>query len=882
MKEKRPTPEELLSRSEVTSTADRGTLKIYLGAAPGVGKTYAMLHDALEKRKNNLDVVIGIVESHGRKDIEELIKHFEVLPRQLVKYRGTTCSEFSVDLALTRHPGLILIDEMAHSNPPGLRHAKRWQDIKEFLDRGIDVYTTLNVQHIESLKDDVAQIIHAPIQETVPDSMIEMANTIVLVDLPPEELLKRLKDGKVYFPAQAELAIEHFFRKGNLIALRELALLTTAERVSSDVLLYRQQEGIHEIWPTKDKILVCVGPRPEAQKLIRAAKRMATSLQAEWVAIYVEAPSGASRSVDKRSALQNLKLAELLGAVTHVLTGIDIVQEVMAFARAQNITQIMIQKYPSTWWRFKRFRLVDEILRHSGEIDVYIMNGVRVGKCFNKQPSPSSSKERAWKSYSLAMVILTLATFINIVFYPYLSASSLVMVYLLSVTIIARLGDLSLSIVSSFLSVAIYDFLFVQPYYGVSNSDLENFFTLLVMLMVAEIISYLTIVTRRQAESARTVQHQTTALYTLSRQLTKTRGVDKLVKFGASYISEVFNCDVIVLLPKKNQLEAYDVTGSKYILPPKEASIALWVYEMGQSAGLGTDTLAFSDALFLPLLTADSVVGVMKIKPKSQQLLSPEQAELLDSCVNQVALALEVDRLHEQSTRRELKIKTERARKTLLEAISNDLHSHLKMIQNALQPLKKVPLAEVQGIERGIDFEIERLKKFDHNIIQIIQLESPHLVLTKTKASIKTIISSAIKKSTLFLCDRKVHLHIPEKLPGLFVNRKLIVEVLCHLIDNAVKFTPSNTPVTISVLWKKSKIIVSVEDKGPGVELEERDKLFETFYQGKKIMTVRGLGLGLAICHRVILQHGGNIWVENMTSRGAAFHFSLPCSLSNT
>ncbi|MCX7116545.1 MAG: sensor histidine kinase KdpD, partial [Legionellales bacterium] len=332
----RLSPDELLQRTEDEERKKRrGKLKIYLGAAPGVGKTYAMLHDAIEKREEGLDVIIGIVESHGRHDIEEMLKKIESIPRQSISYRNKICLEFDLDVALKRHPGLILIDEMAHSNPPGLRHEKRWQDIKEFLDRGIDVYTTLNVQHIESLKDDVAQIIQAPIQETVPDSMIEMASTIAVVDLPPEDLLKRLQDGKIYIPKQAELATEHFFRKGNLIALRELALRITAERVGTDVLLYRQSEGITRIWPTRGKILVCVGPRRESLKLIRAAKRMVTGLQADWLAIYVDTPQNQTTTANRNTAIQNLRLAEQLGAEAHVVTGYDIVKEVMDFAREQ-------------------------------------------------------------------------------------------------------------------------------------------------------------------------------------------------------------------------------------------------------------------------------------------------------------------------------------------------------------------------------------------------------------------------------------------------------------------------------------------------------------------------------------------------------------------
>ena len=377
MPEQRLNPEKLLQLVQDEANKEkRGKLKIYLGAAPGVGKTHTMLHDALPEREKGLDVVIGVVESHGREEINEMLKEFEILPKQIVDYKGIKLQEFDLDAGLSRSPGLMLIDEMAHTNAPNLRHTKRWQDIKEILDRGIDVYTTLNVQHIESLSDSVSKIIYAPIKETVPDSMIEMANTIELIDIPPEELLKRLQEGKVYIPEQANLATEHFFRKGNLIALRELALRVTAEWVDVKVLLYRQDKGIKEIWPTKDKILVCVGPNHESLKLIRAAKRLATGLQAKWIAVYIDTPQLQSSAKKRSNAIQNLRLAEQLGAETHILSGVEIVKEVMIFAREQNVTQIMIWKYIHTRWIdwFKR-SLADEIVRYSGEIDVYIMTG---------------------------------------------------------------------------------------------------------------------------------------------------------------------------------------------------------------------------------------------------------------------------------------------------------------------------------------------------------------------------------------------------------------------------------------------------------------------------------------------------------------------------
>lgn len=871
----RPSPEQLLQRSQDEELRQRrGKLKIYLGAAPGVGKTYTMLHDALARRTEDLDVVIGVAESHGREDIDELLTKFEILPRQKVRYRGTVFSEFDLEAALQRNPGLILIDEMAHSNAPRLRHEKRWQDIKELLDRGIDVYTTLNVQHIESLKDDVAQIIEAPIRETVPDSMIELANTIELVDLPPEELLKRLQEGKIYIPKQAQLATEHFFRKGNLIALRELALRVTAERVGTDVLLYRQNEGIKQIWPTRDKLLVCVGSRPDSLKLIRAAKRIVSSLQGEWLAVYVDSPRLKASTSVRNKAIQNLRLAEQLGAEIHVLTGFDMVKVILDFAREQNVTQIMIRKHIFKRWRswFQR-NLTDEIVRHSGEIDVYIMTGASVDT-IPKQPE--SPRPILWKKYIYTFGIIAVATVLNVVLFPLTSASNLVMVYLLGITIVAGFGQFSLSIFASILSVLTYDFIFVPPYMNFAFNDFQNIFTLMVMLLVAQVISYLTILTRRQAETSRIIQQQTSALYTLSRQLSNIRGVDNLIMFSTRYISTTFNCDVMILLPKVTQLEIQCCYPENQRLDAKERSIAQWVFEMGQRAGFSTDTLSFSKALYLPLLVAQAPIGVIRIQPGPMQLLLPEQMDLLESCVHQVSLALDVDRMQENSRKKELKIKTDRARITLLEAISNDLNFPLKKIDKAAASFKKEEGAPTHHAAKEIDYELEKLNRLNKNIARIIQLEFQEVELKKTLYSLAKVVDVVLKNATLGLKDRKVKKDIPKHLRNIPFNKSLIQEVLTNLIDNAIKYTPPKSPITISIHDEEDRFLVCVEDSGPGVSIDERDKLFEKFYRGKQVMTVHGLGLGLAICHQIIEAHGGKMWVENIENKGAAFFFTLP------
>ncbi|KTD01024.1 DUF4118 domain-containing protein [Fluoribacter gormanii] len=647
MTDKRPDPNALLQQViEEEQQKQRGKLKIYLGAAPGVGKTYSMLHEAMGEQAKGLDVVVGIVESHGRIEIEEILKNFVVLPKITIEYHGKQLQEFDLDSSLKRNPGLILIDEMAHTNVSGVRHKKRWQDIKELLDRGINVYTTLNVQHIDSLNDDVSQIIHAPVQETVPDAMIERANTIELVDLAPEDLLKRLSEGKVYVPKQARLAAEFYFRKGNLMALRELALRTLAKRVNTQVLLYRQGQGIKHIWPIMEKILVCVGPGPESHKLIRAAKRMASSLQADWIAVYVDSTHAQLSTMQRDQALKNLFFAEQLGAETHILTGYDLVKEIINFSRAQNVTLIMICKQIRTRWRNFFFRsLADEILRNSGEIDVYTMT-----ERVNKSRKKSLAKPMTpWLYYLLSTSIVAITTLINYLIYPLVNDTSLTLTYLIGMTCIALLGRTGPAISGIILSILTYNYFFIPPYYSFLIFQSDYFFTLVMMLIMAVIMCQLTLVTRRQAEIARLTEYQTSALYTLSRRLSRTRGIVRLLRTGINYISEILHCEIIALLPKNGRLVVRARAKSHQDLDEKEYSIAQWVFELGQKAGWGTDTLSFSNALFIPLLGARGTMGVLRVQPsKKNDFTTPEKIQLLESCANQIALALEVDSLQDE------------------------------------------------------------------------------------------------------------------------------------------------------------------------------------------------------------------------------------------
>lgn len=881
---KRPNPEKLLQRANLEEGhKTKGNLKIYLGAAPGVGKTYAMLKDAQEKRIQVQDVVIGVVETHGRREIEELIKNLEFIPLQTYKYHGIELQEFDLDAALKRKPRLILIDEMAHTNVPGLRHKKRWQDIKELLDCGIDVYTTLNVQHIESLSDDVEQIIGIRINETVPDSMLEAAETIELIDIPPEDLLKRLQEGKVYFPEQIEIAKDNYFKKGNLIALRELALRTAAEWVDTQVLLYRQGEDITSIWPTREKILACVGPGVGSVKVIHTAKRLAASLKTEWEAVFVDVP-GKSLSEEKRNlAVQNLRLAEQLGAKTRVLIGDDIVNEIMNFAHEQNITMIVIRKKIHSRWRDKFIRnLADEIVRHSGEIDVYVMTDAvsekPIAKMFGKEKTPLFQ-------YGISLGIVAAASIINFLinfFSPWIGAENLIMIYLLSVICTALIGYFGPTILAALTSVLAYNFFFLPPMTYTDIFNPKRIITLIIMLIIALIISGLMLNLRRKINATRLEERQTATLHTLSNQLANARGVDKLLDIAVKFLGDYFQSEVMVLLPNNSQIEIRAYYKTNPILTEKEYSIAKWVLELGQTAGIGTDTLSFSEALYVPLQASQNVLGVVRMCPfDTDRLLSPSQIKLIESSANQIALALEVDRMQDEIMRSELREETDRVRNSLLKSFSQDLRAPLVaglgLANTLMEQGDELDKIKVKKVAKKIYLELEQLSRLINNLLQIIYLESNAVRLKVELCSLEELVKHVIAQSKPKLGKRTIYPKIQEGLPQIPLDLKLIQEVFINLIDNAIKFTPPATDIDIVVIVQveNDRIQVSVEDQGPGIVQDEVNKLFEKFYRGRMITSERGLGLGLAICKRIIEAHGGKIWAENRKEGGAAFRFTL-------
>jgi two-component system sensor histidine kinase KdpD len=879
--EHRPDPEALLARvKEEEARARRGKLKVFFGAAAGVGKTYAMLEAAREQRDDGVDVVVGYVETHRRAETEALLAGLEILPRRPVEYRGTTLDEFDLDAALERHPAIILVDELAHTNAPGSRHAKRWQDVVELLDAGIDVYTTVNVQHIESLNDVVARITGVVMRETVPDSVFERADEVELIDLPPDDLLQRFREGKVYVPGQAQEALENFFRKGNLIALRELSLRRTAERVDAQMRVYRREHAIERVWPTAERVLVCVGPGPWSTRLVRAAKRMADQLGAEWIAAYVETPAQLRLPPEARdSVIQTLRLAEQLGAQTITLGGPTMSEVILAYARDRNVSKIVVGKPSrSLWRRILLGSIVDALVQGSGDIDVYVISG---GREDGGAPAPARRRVPATDSpaYATAVAAVAVATGLAWLMAPVSELSNVVMVYLLGIVVVAMRTGRGPSLLAAVLSVAAFDFFFVPPQFTFAVSDVRYLLTFLVMLIVGVVISGLTVRTRAQAEAAEHREQQTAALYAMSRQLAGTRGVDALLQVAVQHVAEVFRSRIVVLLPgDAGGLAPWP--GGQFEVDANDLGVGRWVFEHRQPAGLGTATLPGASALYVPLVGSAGAVGVLGVRPPDRHAMDePERLHQLETFAGQTALALERARLAEETQAAQVRIETERLRNSLLSSVSHDLRTPLTAITGAVSTLiqdgPRLDDTTRRELLDSVHEEAERLNRLVQNLLEMTRLESGAVQLRKELHPPEEVIGAALGRLGKRLVDRRVTTRVPSDLPLVPMDDVLIEQVLLNLLDNAVKYTPPGSPIEIIATATDQNLTIEVADRGPGLPAGDVEKVFEKFYRVDRA-AAGGAGLGLAICRGIVQAHGGRIWAQNLPGGGVAFLFTLP------
>ncbi len=885
--DQRPDPDELLQRYQEEETkAQRGKLQIFFGASAGVGKTYAMLQAARQLRAQGLDVVVGIVETHGRQETEALLEGLELLPRREAPYRDRVLTEFDLDAALKRKPVLILVDELAHSNIPGSRHPKRWQDIEELLAAGIDVYTTVNVQHLESLNDVVSDITEIRVWETVPDRIFEEADEVVLVDLLPDELLQRLKEGKVYLPEQAERAIQNFFRKGNLIALREMALRRTADRVDEQMLAYRRDIIAAPIWQTRDAILVCIGPKPGAEKVVRSASRLATQLDVPWHAVYVETPRlQRLPEAQRRSILKTLKLAQDLGAVTATLPAQDIATAVVAYARKHNLAKLIVGRTSRRRWSPFHRSFAWHVGEFACDIDV-----VEVAHDSDKSRAkatstvtleePSGWHPLRWTRYLWALLVCAATTLVTLPLLPYFDLANIVMLFLLAVVIAAVRFGRGPATLAAVVNVAAFDFFFVPPQFSFGIHDAQYLLTFAVMLSVGLITGQLTAGLRYQARIAGHREERSRDMYQMARELSGALTEEQIAEISDRYIEASFRARAEILLPDEAEQKLLPCTyaaGEKSIL---DLGIAQWVYDRSEPAGIGTDTLPGSPALYLPLKAPLRTRGVLAIEPTNPRVLMiPEQRRQLDIFTALIAIALE--RVHFVTIAREalIRMESERLRNSLLSALSHDLRTPLTALvglADALELSQPALSSEQTELAQAIREQALRTSELVNKVLDMARLQAGGMRLNRQWQSLEEVVGSALKARESLLAGHHVEVQLPTDLRLIEFDAALIERALVNLLENAAKYTPAGSEITVEAVVRAKEIEIAVSDNGPGLPPGMEQAIFEKFRRGEQQSAKPGMGLGLAICKAIVEAHEGRIWAENRQSGGACFAFTLP------
>ena len=884
MEEQRPDPDLLLDEMRrETERSREGQLKIFFGAAPGVGKTYAMLEAARKKISEGVDVIGGLVETHGRKETEALLEGLEIMLRKSIEYRGAVLKEFDIDAALARKPSIILVDELAHSNAEGSRHKKRWQDIYELLGAGITVYATMNVQHLESLNDVVTQITGINVRETVPDFLLERADEIELIDIPPEDLLQRLAEGKVYVAELAVQARKNFFRKGNLLALRELALRRTAEQVDEQMQSYRRGKGVKEVWPAAERILVCIGPSPFATRLIRAAKRMAAGLRADWIAVNVEAPGKVRPSGnDIKGLADNMRLAEGLGAETVVLSGHAASEAILDYARSRNVTKIIVGKPTHPRWKDMIFgSLLDELVRGSGDIDVYVISGDSRESMPRPAVKAGTAKVPA-RDWIISVAAVAGCTASAALMFRRFELVDIAMIYLLGVIFTASRTHRGPAILASLLSVAAFDFFFVPPFYTFVVHQKSYYVTFIVMFIVAFVTSRLTVRVREQADAARRRERSTAALYRLSRELVHERGLEQLSAIATKHISTVFSQNTVILTPDdQGRLLTPAGEPKSFVLDERELSVAQWAFGHRQKAGRGTDTLPGAKGLYMPLVASSRTVGVIGIRSDDAAgSFEPEQIHVLENFAHQVAMAFERALLAEEAQHAVLKAETESLRNTLLSSLSHDLRTPLAAITGSSTTLLHQDDVLDRHSRRELIFtiieEAEHLNRIVRNVLDMTRIESGAITVKKEWLPIEEIVGSVLNRLAEKLIEHPFTTKIPKDLPMAPFDPLLIEQVLMNLLENAVRYTPAGTVIELSASVEDDELLVELADYGPGITPGDEERIFEKFVRGPA--AAGGIGLGLTICRAIINAHGGRIWAENRKGGGVVFRFALPIS----
>jgi two-component system sensor histidine kinase KdpD len=889
--EQRPDPDALLAKvQQEEAAARRGKLRIYFGSSAGVGKTYAMLVAARKLRLEGRDVVAGVIETHGRSETAALLGDLEVLPPRQMPHRGKLLSEFDLDGALSRRPALILVDELAHSNVQGARHPKRWQDVEELLAAGIDVFTTLNVQHLDSLNDVVGGITNVRVWETVPDTVFDDADEVVLVDIPADELLDRLKAGKVYVQHQAERAADNFFRKGNLMALRELALRRTADRVEGDVQAYRVGKAIGSVWKTARALLTCVGPDRGAERVVRAAARLASQLNADWHAIYVETPSLQRRPAEQREGiLATLKLAKDLGATTAVIANPHVAESVVTYARKHNLSRVVIGRDAThrllPWQRSNGQRLATlapdidlvEIGRAGRDVAAPANRGAALaGVARPEGGERHSTKRRRYLWATLACCGVTLlAAPLALRF----DRANIVALYLLTVVVVAWRFGRGPAALAAVLSVVAFDFFCVPPRFSFAVSDVQYLLTFAVMLAVGLIVGQLTAGLRFQARVASHREERAASLYEIARDLSGAVQIEQVVKISDESIERTFRASAALLLPDEQGKLASAELGVASPLSV-DLGIAQWAFDKGQHAGFGTDTLPGSDVLYIPLRAPERARGVLAVRASNRRMLGiPEQRQLLDTFAALIAIALE--RVHYVGVAQDalVRMESERLRNSLLAALSHDLRTPLTVLVGLAESLvrAKPPLPGAQiEIAEAMQDEAHRMSALVGNLLDMARIQSGEVKLNLEWQPLEEVVGVALRAARNMLKNHRIEVALPRDLPLVRVDALLIERVLVNLLENAAKYTPVGSRVSLSAEVVGDQLRTTVADDGPGLPPGREEAVFQKFTRGHAESATPGVGLGLAICRAIVESHGGRITGQNRHGGGAAFTMTLP------
>src|SRR5882762_319489 len=858
--EQRPNPDHLLAKvKRQEAEARRGKLRIYFGSSAGVGKTYAMLVTARKLKGEGRDVLIGVAETHGRSETAALLTDMEILPPKAMPYRGKDLSEFDLDAALLRHPSLIQVDELAHSNVQGARHPKRWQDIEELLAAGIDVFTTLNVQHLESLNDVVGGITNVRVWETVPDTVFDDADEVVLVDIPADDLLERLKTGKVYVPHQAERAANNFFRKGNLMALRELALRRTADRVEGDVQAYRVDKSIESVWKTANALLTCVGPDAGAERVVRGAARLAGQLNAEWHAIYVETP-GLQRlpAARREKILATLSLAKELGATTAVIADADVATSVIAYARNHNLSKLVIGRDPARrlwpWQRSSGQKLAmlapDIDLVEIGRADGVMQNGDARTSSWPASPGVESSDRRKFKQlrYLWATLACVAVTLLSMPLAAHFDRSNIVAIFILTVVLVAVRFGRGAAALAAVLSVCSFDFFFVPPRFSFAVSDVQYILTFIIMLTVGLITGQLTAGLRFQARVAGHREERAGSLYEIARDLSGAVQIDQVVRISDASIERTFRASAALLLPN--------------------------------AAGQLALTLPGTEVLYIPLRAPTQPRGVLAVKARNRRLLRiPEQRQLLDTFAALIAIALE--RVHYVKLAQDavVRMESERLRNSLLAALSHDLRTPLTVLVGLAESLTltKPPLSPAQfESAEAIQDEARRMGTLVSNLLDMARIESGEVKLNLQWQPLEEVVGSALNAAHGMLLNHVLEVHIPRDLPLVHIDELLFERVLVNLLENASKYTPPGSRITLAAEVLGDQLSVSVSDNGPGLAVGREEAVFQKFTRGVRESATPGVGLGLSICRAIVEAHQGGIVATHRPGGGARFSFTVP------